>query len=303
VTGPTVAVLGTGIMGAPMARNLAGAGFAVRAWNRTRARAEPLAAHGVTVAGSVAGAVEGAEFVITMLADGPAVAETMAAALPATAAGAVWIQSATVGPAATADLAAMAAERGIAFVDAPVLGTRQPAEAGNLVVLASGAEDTCRRCEPVFAAVGSRTLWLGEAGAGSRLKLTVNAWLVGLLGALAEAIALAEGIGTDPDLLLQTIAGSAIDAPYAHIKGRAMIDADTADPSFPLHLALKDSRLVAEAARAAGLDLPVAAAVHEVLARAAERGHGDDDMAGAVFGVRPPAAGGGQGRVHTAPDE
>ena len=187
-----VAVLGTGIMGAPMARNLAAAGHEVTAWNRSAEKAEGI--EGVKAADSVAEAVRGADAVITMLADADAVEAVVREALPALD-GAVLVQTSTIGPEATARLA----EQVPGLVDAPVLGTKAPAEQGKLVVLASGPED--ERLGPVFDAVGAKTVWLGEAGAGSRLKLVLNTWLLALTEGLAEAIALAGALGVDPALV------------------------------------------------------------------------------------------------------
>src|SRR5262249_30862011 len=152
--------------------NLQRAGFAVRAWNRTREKAEPLAADGAEVAGTPAEAADGADVVLTMLADGETVERVMTdgGALAALPAGALWIQSSTVGVEATERLAALAAGRGVVFVDAPVLGTKQPAEDGKLVILASGPDEAQGRCTPIFEAIGQRTMWLGEAGLGTKLK-------------------------------------------------------------------------------------------------------------------------------------
>ena len=138
----TVAVLGTGIMGAAMARNLLAAGMEVRVWNRTRDKAEPLAGDGAAVAASPAEATEGAEFVITMLSDTVAVEDAVGeGALSALGEGGVWIQASTLGMEGSARLAEMASQHGVAYVDAPVLGTRQPAEQGQLIVLASGPKE------------------------------------------------------------------------------------------------------------------------------------------------------------------
>src|SRR5215207_9730666 len=173
----TVAVLGTGIMGAAMARNLLWVGMEVRAWNRTREKAEPLAEDGAKVTDTPAEAA--------------AVEEAVGGnVLPALVEDGVWLQMSTVGTEWSDRLEKLAAERGVAYVDAPVLGTKQPAEQGALIVLASGPEEVRERSQPVFDAVGSKTLWLGPAGAGSRLKLVVNNWIVGLIGALAETTAL-----------------------------------------------------------------------------------------------------------------
>jgi 3-hydroxyisobutyrate dehydrogenase len=280
-----VAFLGTGIMGAPMARNVRAAGHEVSAWNRSREKAEPLEEHGVTIAGSVAEAVAGAEVVVTMLADGPAVEAVAEEALGAMD-GAVLAQMSTIGLAATERLAKRAADAGVPFVDAPVSGTRQPAEEGKLVVLASGPEDVRERVDPVLEAVAAKVVWLGEAGAGQRLKLVLNTWLLGLTEALAEAIALAEGLGVDPRSFLETIDGAPIGAPYAQLKGPMMIDSEF-PPAFPLDLAAKDAELALEAAEAAGVRLGALAAVAEQMRRASEAGHGDQDMAATIQASRP----------------
>jgi 3-hydroxyisobutyrate dehydrogenase len=265
-----IAVLGTGIMGAPMARNLAAAGHEVRAWNRSREKAEGL---GATVAASPAEAVDGAEVVITMLADGQAVESVMDGVF--LTAEQVWWQASTVGIAATERLIALTGDA--AYLDGPVLGTRQPAEKGELTVLASGpAQD---RLAPVFDPVAARVVDVGpEPGAGTRMKLVVNLWLVSLLEGLAETIALAEGLDVDPAKFLQILDGAPMGSPYAQLKGRAMIERSF-DPAFTLKLAAKDAGLVAEAAEAAGLDLPLPRVIREQMEKAIEAGHGDEDMA------------------------
>jgi 3-hydroxyisobutyrate dehydrogenase len=277
-----VAVLGTGIMGAPMARNLAAAGHEVTAWNRTAEKAEGI--EGVSAAGSVAEAVRGADAVITMLADADAVEAVAAEALEAMD-GAVLVQTSTIGPEATARLAERAAEAGVPFVDAPVLGTKGPAEEGKLIVLASGPEEVRERVQPLFDAIGAKTLWLGEAGAGSRLKLVINTWLLALTEGLAEAIALAEALDVDPQTFLDAIDGGPIGAPYANLKGKLMIERDF-PPSFPLELALKDARLALAAAEEHGLRLGALAAIAEQMERAVEAGHGKDDMAATIQASR-----------------
>ena len=280
-----VAVLGTGIMGAPMARNLRAAGHEVRAWNRSAEKAEALAGDGVEPAADIAEAVRGADVVITMLADGDAVEAVAGEALGAID-GAVLAQTSTIGPEATARVAAAADAAGVPFVDAPVLGTKQPAEQGKLIVLASGPDDQRERLEPVFEAIGAKTLWLGEAGAGSRLKLVLNTWLLALTEGLAEAIALAEALDVDPQTFLDTIDGGPLGVPYANLKGKLMIEGDF-PPSFPLELALKDARLALAAADAQGLRLGALAAVADQMQRAVEAGHGKADMAATIHATRP----------------
>jgi len=289
----SVAVLGTGIMGSAMARNLLKAGMEVRVWNRTRSRAEPLAAEGARVADSPREAARGAGVLLTMLADAGAVAGAVGGgALEALSPGAVWLQMSTVGVEGTGRLQRMALERGVAYVDAPVLGTRQPAEAGELVVLASGPEEVRPACEPVFEAVGKKTLWVGPVGAGTRLKLVVNNWITGLLGVLGETFALAQKLGVDPSLFFEAVEGGPLDLPYARAKGKMMAEGEY-PTSFSVRLARKDAGLVLEAAE--DLRLPVCEAVAYHLDRAAETGHAEDDMAAIYEGVRTAAEPGGAG--------
>ena len=283
----TVALLGTGIMGAAMARNLLGAGIEVRAWNRSTEKAGPLADDGATVVEDPAEAARGADFLLTMLADADAIEEVVGdGVLPALAEGAVWLQMSTVGERGHATLAHLAAENGVTYVDAPVLGTKAPAEQGQLVVLASGPEPVRERCGPVFGAVGGKTVWLGEAGEGSRLKLVVNNWIVGLLGVLAETIAFARATGVEPQKFLETIECGPLGLPYAQIKGGMMI-AEDFPTSFSARLARKDAALVLDAAGARDLDLAVASAVVARFDDAIGAGHGDEDMAAVYEATKP----------------
>jgi 3-hydroxyisobutyrate dehydrogenase len=276
-----VAVLGTGIMGAAMARNLLAAGMEVRVWNRSREKAEPLADDGAKVADSPAEAAEGAGIVLTMLADADAVAEAVSGedgALSALPDDGVWLQMSTVGIKGHEKLARIADEYGVTYVDAPVLGTKEPAEQGQLIVLASGPEEVRDRCEPIFDAVGSKTLWLGPAGTGSRLKLVTNNWITGLLSVLAETISLAEALDVDPSQFLEVIKGGPLDVPYAQMKGQMMIEEEF-PTSFSAKLARKDIGLVLEAAEASGLRLPLTEAAATHFDAAINAGHGEEDMA------------------------
>jgi 3-hydroxyisobutyrate dehydrogenase len=192
--------------------------------------------------------------------------------------GTLWIQTSTVGVDGAARLADLAAKHRLIYVDAPVLGTRKPAEDGILVVLASGPEDARSDCTPVFDAIGSRTMWLGEAGQGSRLKLVANAWVVTVVEGIAECLTLADSLGLDPTSFLEAVRGGAMDAPYVGLKGRAMLAGDFA-PSFALSGAATDAGLILDAARAAGAEVGVIERVREHLDRAMAAGHGDLDVA------------------------
>ena len=274
-TMPTVAVLGTGVMGAPMARNLARAGHEVRAWNRTPDKAAPLRDDGVDVRDDPAIAA-GADVVMTMLSDADAV---LAVAEQADLGeGQVWWQASTVGIDGTERCAELAGKRGAVLVDAPVLGTRQPAEEGKLVILASGPDDALDTCTPLFDAVAARTLRLGAAGAGTRLKLAVNSWVLAVTQGTAETVALAQALGLDPSLIIEAVEGGGLDLPYFRMKSKLMVDGEFPS-SFALSLAAKDARLVVAAAERHGADLPAARAVAERMTEASEAGYGDEDMA------------------------
>lgn len=273
---PTVALLGTGTMGEGMARNIAAAGLPLRVWNRTASRAEPLA-DVATVAGSVTDAVRGADVVVTMLYDTDSVAETMEQARGALGGDTVWLQQSTVGVEGSERLAALAEDLRVTYVDAPVLGTRKPAQDGALVVLASGPDDARPRVDAVLDAIGSRTIWVGEAGGGSRLKLAANAWVFTVVEGIAESLTLTRRLGLDPALFLEAVQGGALDAPYVQLKGRAMLDGSF-DPAFALSGALKDADLILAAAAGAGADLGVLPGIREHFQRAVDAGHGDKDM-------------------------
>ena len=274
-------MLGTGIMGSAMAQRLLAAGFPTRVWNRSRDKADPLADDGAVVADTPAEAAAGTGVVITMLTDAAVIADVMESALPALADGAVWAQMSTVGDAGADRLAQLAAQHGVTYVDAPVLGTRKPAEDGKLRVLASGPEDAIERCRPVFEAMGTVFGGLGAAGQGSRLKLAVNAWVLALTDATATSIALAERFGLDGSLFLDAIDGTPTDSPYAHLKGKAMLGAD-APVSFTAASAAKDAALIVDAQRRLDARTAFVEAIHADLDAVVQDGGGADDMAAVV---------------------
>lgn len=282
-TGPAtrVTVLGTGIMGSAMARLLARAGLDTTVWDRTAAATAPLAAAGVRVAGSPAEAVAGAAVVITMLPDGDAVSAVMFDG-PANALtdGAAWAQMGTIGVSATKQVAARltALRPGVLFVDAPVSGSKGPAENGQLLILASGPPAAVPVVAPVFDVIGRKTVWLGEACAGSRMKLAVNAYMSVLIEGVAEALELVDRLGIDARKLDEVIEGGPLDAPIADAKLHKMQRGDYA-PEFPLQWALKDVDLAIEAA--GGDAPPLLAALSRQWHAAVQAGHGREDVSAA----------------------
>jgi len=278
----TTAVLGTGIMGAAMARNLLAAGLSATVWDRSPSAAEPLVAAGATVAPTPAAAVRGARVVITMLPTADVVRSVMLdrAVVTALEHGAAWAQMGTIGVDATAEIdAKLQSERpDVMFVDAPVSGSKGPAEAGQLLILASGPEAAREVAGSAFDAVGRRTIWLGPAGAGSRMKLVVNAYMSTLIEGVAEALELASRLGIDAGQLAAAIAGGPLDAPIADAKLHQMERGDFA-PEFPLQWAVKDVDLALSAA--GGDSLPLLAALSRQWHAAVADGHGREDVAAA----------------------
>jgi 3-hydroxyisobutyrate dehydrogenase len=284
MAGPTVAVLGTGTMGAGMVTSLRRAGLPVRMWNRDVEKAQALTGTGAEAFGSSAEAADGADVVLTMLLDADAVLDVVRQAAPA--AGTTWLQTSTVGVEGADRTVQAARDLDLVLVDCPVLGTREPAAEGALTLLASGPEEVRERLAPVLDALGSKTLWLGEAGAGSRLKLACNSWLFMLTAGTAQAIALARALGQDPQAFLDAIDGGPVDSPYAHLKAGLMLAGDY-PPSFGLTGAAKDARLIRAALQAGGVSDRLTAAVLETMDAAAGRleDPGSVDMAALIEGL------------------
>ena len=282
-----VAVLGIGIMGSAMARNLVSAGLRTTIWDRSSTATAPLAGAGALVAASPAEAVRDAQVVITMLPTADVVTSVIfdggvAGALPA---GAVWSQMGTIGLAETTGVSSRLREVApdVMFVDAPVSGSKGPAEAGQLLILASGPPAAAAALRPVFSAIGRRTVWLGEAGQGSRMKLAVNAYMSTLIEGVAEALELAGRLGIDAGQFEEAIEGGPLDAPIAGAKLHKMERGDFA-PEFPLEWALKDVDL---AISAAGDDkLPLLAALSRQWHAAVDSGHGREDVSAARLALR-----------------
>ena len=280
---PAVALLGTGIMGTGMAHSILRAGLPLRVWNRTEARAKALEPDGAAVAASAADAVAEADVIVTMLPDADVVADVMRQAAPGLRAGQAWAQTSTVGLTGVKHLARLAAEHDLLFVDAPVLGTRQPAERGVLTVFAAGPDRARQWVQPVFDAIGERTVWLGtSAGAASRLKLVVNNWVLAVTNATAETLALAKGLGVDQDLFVQAVSGGPADCLYMQAKAAAIMKGDFT-PNFTVQMAGKDAELIVAASQAAGLRLDLAEAAARRFGRAAGLGHAGEDMAATYF--------------------
>lgn len=285
---PTVTLLGTGTMGIGMAHSLLRAGLAVTVWNRHAEKAAPLADDGATVAETLEDAVRGANVVITMLFDADSVAEVVEQAIPAFEPGTVWVQASTVGREGTARLAALAQPHGIPFYDAPVVGTKQPAEDGKLTVLASGPAAARDVVTPVFDAIGAKTVWLGDsAGPASAMKLVANSWVATITAGAAFGVQQAKAFGLDPARFLEAVSGGAADSPYLQTKGRTIIEDRTSEAQFALDGVRKDLGLILEADLAAGVPTVLVDALLEAYGRASGSGHGSSDISAVAAAFEP----------------
>jgi 3-hydroxyisobutyrate dehydrogenase len=280
------AVIGAGTMGAAMARRLLGAGMGVGVWSRHPASTIPLVESGATSQEKAADAVRDADVVITMLPTSEATADVMlgGGALDAMRPEAIWVQMATIGVEPTEKLAAhtLAQRPDVTFVDAPVSGSRTPAEAGQLLILASGPKEAEELLAPVFGALGRATLWLGPAGAGSRMKLVLNTWLAFQTEGAAEAAALAEHLDVPTPALLAALRDNPLASQYALGKLARMVDQDY-HADFSLDWALKDLDLVADAAGAEVA--PVAVAIADRWRGLVREGSGGLDVSAARQGL------------------
>jgi 3-hydroxyisobutyrate dehydrogenase len=263
---PAVALIGLGLMGKPMALNLLKNGFALTVWNRTRARADEVLAAGAKWAGSARDAAAAGDVVMSIVSDPPAVEAVLWGAEGALAGlrkGSVLVDSSTVSPALARRAAAACAERGAAFLDAPVTGGTWGAEKGELVFMVGGEAEVLERVEAVLAAMGRRWFHLGPHGAGQTVKLAMNMILALEVGALAEALALVAGAGVRAERLVEVLQSSMARAPVLDIKA-PMILQQVYAPSFPLRLMHKDLGLALELANQVGVPLPATAAAREV---------------------------------------
>jgi 3-hydroxyisobutyrate dehydrogenase len=288
--GATVAVIGAGIMGSAMTRNLVAAGLSTTVWDRSPQATGPLADAGARVAASAPDAVRDAGVVITMLPTADAVEAVMFddGAAGAFADGCVWAQMGTIGVETTLRIGERLASKrpGVMFVDAPVSGSKGPAQQGQLLILASGPPAAADALRPVFDVLGRKTVWLGQAGQGSRVKLVVNAYMSILIEGVAETMELADRLGIGHQQLAEVIEGGPLDAPIADAKFHKMDQRDfTAE--FPLEWALKDVDLAIGVA--SGDAPPLLAALSRQWHAAVAAGYGRQDISAARLALDHPS--------------
>lgn len=281
-----IGFIGLGIMGSRMAANLMKAGNELVLWNRSRERMKPLEKLGAEPAGSPAALARSVRVLFTMLSTPDAVRETAAGPdgfLDALEPGSLWIDSSTVNPTFSREMAELAVSRGVRFIDAPVSGSKLPAEKGELIVLAGGTETDLAEAAPYFAAIGKKTVHAGGHGAGAAMKMVVNLMLAHGMAAYVEAIALGEALGFTKGKLAEVLLGSHVTPAFLQGK-QAKLEQGEYGPEFPLRHMLKDLHLALVSAWEERTALPVTGAVKELFALAELQGFGELDLS-AVYRV------------------
>ncbi|HEX7550734.1 MAG TPA: NAD(P)-dependent oxidoreductase [Candidatus Methylomirabilis sp.] len=275
--GQTVAFIGLGIMGGRMVRNVLKAGYAVRAQNRTAAKTEALRPLGATVASTPREAATGADIVVTMVADPPALAAVLEGpdgALAGCRPGTLVIDMSTVDPDTSRAMAAKAQARGLRYLEAPVTGGVGAAEQGTLTIMAGGTPEDFAAAKPLLESMGKKVLHVGPMGHGSVLKLATNVVAAGIVALMGEGLTLATKAGLDPTMVVEVLAER---SPLIGRAGSRVLSGDFS-PNFPLRLAAKDVRLALDAARVVGAPMFTAAAVGQVQSAALAMGLGDFDQ-------------------------
>ena len=270
MSSPRIGFIGLGLMGRPMAMNLLKAGHSLTVWNRTSSRARELVAAGATLAKNPREAAAASDILFTIVSDPPALEEVLwgqqgnnDGAMAGLRPGSIYIDSSTVAPALTRRVAAVCAEHGVRYLDAPVTGGDWGAREGNLVFMIGGAADTLREAEPVLGVLGKKWFHLGPNGAGQTVKLAMNAILALQVGAMAEALALVNKAGLKGEQLIEVMQSSMARSGVLDIKAPLMVTGDF-KPSFPLRLMHKDLGLALDLVNQLGVALPATAAAREV---------------------------------------
>jgi 3-hydroxyisobutyrate dehydrogenase len=257
-----VGLLGIGLMGSAMATRLLDQGIAVIAWDRDPEHARALQDRGAIAANEPAEVLEDTQAVITMLPTAHVILEVVEPLLNAWPQETIWLQMSSVGAAEADQLTDLAEAHAVTIVDAPVSGSTHPAEQGQLTILGSGTGSVRALVEPIFDALGSRVMWVGEAGMGSRLKLATNHWMISSVAALAESVHLCEAMGLDPQQFKALLDGGPLGSAYAVQKLDEM-QRHQYPAGFPVRLALKDLELVREVEQSSGVTMPLLDVVHE----------------------------------------
>jgi len=274
---PTVGLIGLGNMGTAVAERLLDAGYDLVVYNRSRAKAKPLAARGAAVAETVEGLAVAADVVLTSLSDDDALEAVATSVAAGARPGTVLADLSTVSPDASARVAAVAEDASLHYLRAPVSGNPSVVRAGNLRFIVSGPRAARERAEPVLLAIGPTIHEVGDGEQARIVKLAINLVIGGLAQLMAEALVLGEASGVSRAALLETMGDSAAGAPFVKYKTGPLLR-DDYSATFTTRLMEKDLELVLETAEATGVRLPLAGEIKALIRSAIEAGYADDDF-------------------------
>jgi len=282
---PAIGFIGLGLMGRPMALNLARAGYALTVWNRTASRAEDLVAAGAQLAKTPREVAAQSDFLITIVSDPPALEEVLwtpsSGAFDGLKPGATYMDCSTVSPELARKVATACSGRGVRFLDAPVTGGDWGAKKGELLFMIGGDAETIKDAEPILATLGKKWFHLGPNGAGQTVKLAMNAILALQVEALAEALALVRAAGLPGEKLVEVMQSSMARSGVLDVKSQNLLKHDYT-PSFPLRLMLKDLNLALDLAQRLGVTLPATSAAQKTYAQVKEAAKEDMDYSGVM---------------------
>ena len=276
-----IGFIGTGIMGQPMARNILKAGYEIIVYNRTQEKTGPLARDGAKVGMSPMEVAEWSDVVILMLTGPEAIDSVLGdedGLLRGMSKGGMIINMSTVAPAYTRSLAAKLETNGIVLIDAPVSGSRKPAEDGTLIILAGGPQEKIKRLESVFLTMGKRIVYCGEVGQGSGMKMAVNLLLAIMMAGLSEDVSLGERLGLNTETVLETILSGPLGCGLFNLKVD-MLKNNVFPPQFPLKHMAKDLGFIMDTADENGISIQVGKAAWQLYQKGLEKGLGDQDVA------------------------
>ncbi len=279
-----VGFIGLGIMGLNMAKRILSAGYPLSVYNRTISTAEPLIAMGASLAKTPFDLAQASDVIITMVSDDPAIESVVFkdnGILPAMKDGKVFINMSTVSLDIVMKISAMVTKQHGVFIDAPVSGSKKPAEQGTLVILCGGEKEQVDKHSPLLLAMGKRIIYAGKAGMGTRLKLTANLLLGGMIGVLSEAVYFGTASGIAPELIFDMIGSSPLSSPLYTLKAENILKQDFS-PAFPLKHQYKDLNLILGLAETLNIDLSLTKAVDAIFGTAVSEGKGDMDMSAVV---------------------
>jgi 3-hydroxyisobutyrate dehydrogenase len=281
-----VGILGTGLMGAPMALRLQQSGFKVIAWNRTSEKLAPLQQSGILTVPTAAEAINASQITLTMLSDAAAI-QSAVLAEPEALKGRSILQMGTIAPAESRELQAQIVAAGGDYLEAPVLGSIPQVKTGSLIVMVGATAEQYEKWLPVLQCFGTEPQWMGEVGTAAATKLAMNQLIGTLTAAFSMSLGLVQREGLDVAKFMEIVRESALYAPTFDKKLERMCDRNFADPNFPTKHLLKDMDLFAQAAQAQGVDATVARGVSQVAAKAIAQGLADADYSAIYAAIDP----------------